>query len=69
MNEWIRQFHRWMAITFFLAFLVNIVVNFIVPTPQQVTFTIGALTLLPLGLLMLTGLYMFFRPYIVRGQA
>ena len=66
MNIWIRQFHRWMAVIFTLAVAANIIVNFVVVTPQQVVFWIGSLTLLPLALLMLTGLYMFVLPYVSR---
>ena len=68
MSMWIRQFHRWMAITFTLAVTANVVVNFVVVTPQQITFWIGSLTLIPLGLLMLTGLYMFVLPYVSSGR-
>jgi hypothetical protein len=67
MGSSIRQFHRWMAGTFLLAFVVNIIVNFVVKMPEQVTQTIGLATLLPLGLLMLTGLYMLVLPYVRRG--
>lgn len=67
MNIWIRQFHRWMAVIFTLAVITNIVVNFAVVTPKEIVFWIGSLTLLPLGLLMLTGIYMFFLPYMRRG--
>lgn len=67
MSGSIRTFHRWMAGIFILAFIVNIVVNFVVKMPEQVTQTIGLATLLPLGLLMLTGLYMLVLPYVRRG--
>jgi hypothetical protein len=33
---------------------------------EQVVFWVGSLTLIPLFLLMLTGLYMFFLPYVSR---
>ena len=48
-NNWIRQFHRWMAITFTLAVILNVIVNFVIVTAQQVTYLIGSLTLIPLG--------------------
>jgi hypothetical protein len=68
MSNGIRQFHRWMAITFTLAVLTNIVVNFVVATDPQIVLWIGLATLAPLGLLMLTGLYMFVLPYVSGGQ-
>ena len=64
MSIWIRQFHRWMAITFTLAVVANVVLNFVIKGPEQLTFWVGSLTLIPLGLLMLTGLYMFVLPYV-----
>jgi hypothetical protein len=39
-------------------------VNFVVLAPQQIVLGVGLLTLLPLGLLMLTGLYLFVLPYV-----
>jgi hypothetical protein len=64
LNTWIRQFHRWMAITFTLAVLANIVVNFVIKVQEQIVLWVGLLTLIPLALLMLTGLYMFVLPYM-----
>ena len=64
MSNWVRRFHRWMAITFTLFVIANVILNFVVKGPEQVTFLVGASTLVPLGLLMLTGLYMFFLPYV-----
>jgi hypothetical protein len=55
----IRQFHRWVAI----AFTVTVIANFITlatgPTPPWVTYS----PLLPLAVLLLTGLYLFVVPY------
>lgn len=64
MSNWIRQFHRWMAITFVLAVIVNVVVNFVLVGQEQLALWVGLLTLVPLGLLMLTGLYLFVLPYV-----
>ena len=55
--NFIRQFHRWTSIVFTVTVLVNIIAN--VMKVQQVW--IGLMALLPLVLLMITGLYMFFR--------
>lgn len=59
----IRQTHRWLSITFTILVVVNIVLNFVVPAPEGVVMAVGLLTLLPLALLMLTGLYLFVLPY------
>jgi hypothetical protein len=64
MSIWFRQFHRWMAITFMLAVIVNVVVNFVLVGQEQLALWVGLLTLVPLGLLMLSGLYLFVLPYV-----
>jgi hypothetical protein len=57
----IRQFHRWVAI----AFTVTVIANFVARAqgtgmpPPWVTYS----PLLPLALLLLTGLYLFVLPY------
>jgi len=59
-NHWIRQFHRWVAIAFTVAVIINIVA--LVQKEQAVW--IGLLALLPLILLLVTGLYLFALPYL-----
>ena len=58
-STWIRQFHRWVAI----AFTATVIANFIVLSkgapPPWVTYS----PLLPLALLLFTGLYLFVLPY------
>jgi heme A synthase len=66
MSSWIRQFHRWMAAIFTLAVIANVVVNFVLKGQEQLALYVGTATLIPLGLLMLTGLYMFVLPYVSR---
>lgn len=58
-NVWIRQVHRWLAI----AFTLTVIANFVAMAQGQVPAWITYSPLLPLFLLMLTGLYMFARPY------
>jgi hypothetical protein len=58
--QWIRQFHRWLAITFTLAVIANIVVQ----GYEEIALWVGLLTLVPLGLLLITGLYLFALPYL-----
>jgi hypothetical protein len=58
-NKWIRQIHRWLAITFTVAVIANIAVM----GQEKLALWVGLLTLLPLALLLFTGLYMFVLPY------
>jgi hypothetical protein len=67
MSRWIRQFHRWVS----MAFTLTVIANFVVMAmnqgqqpPAYVTYS----PLLPLLLLMLTGLYMFALPYTTRWR-
>jgi hypothetical protein len=65
-NRWIRQMHRWVSI----AFTATVIANFIALAqgsgmpPPWVTYS----PLLPLVLLMLTGLYLFVLPYATRWR-
>ena len=67
-SEWVRQMHRWLAMTFTLAVILNIVLNFVVIGQQELALWVGLLTLLPLGLLMLSGLYLFALPYAAKWR-
>lgn len=66
-NKWARQAHRWLSITFTLAVVVNIILNIAV-REQKITLWVGLLTLLPLTLLLFTGLYLFVLPYTTRRR-
>ena len=63
---WIRQFHRWVSI----AFTVTVIANFIAlaqgrgAPPPWVTYS----PLLPLALLVFTGLYLFVLPYTAKSR-
>ena len=65
-NSWIRQFHRWVSI----AFTVTVIANFIALArgrgmpPAWVTYS----PLLPLALLLLSGLYLFTLPYLAKWR-
>ena len=63
-NKWIRQFHRWMSITFTLFVLANLAVM----GQGQIALLVGMLTLVPLFLLLFTGLYMFAQPYAAKWR-
>jgi hypothetical protein len=61
----IRQFHRWTSI----AFSVTVIANFVAMSqgtpPAWVTYS----PLLPLALLLFTGLYLFVLPYLTNGRS
>ncbi|HEY4046924.1 MAG TPA: hypothetical protein VGM27_08665 [Acidobacteriaceae bacterium] len=58
-NKWIRQTHRWLSI----AFTVAVIVNLVAVGQKKYTLWVGLLALLPLALLLFTGLYLFVLPY------
>ena len=60
-NRGIRQFYRWMAVTFTL---IVIAIFGMLGAGQQPAAWIYYLPLPPLFLLMFTGLYMFALPYV-----
>lgn len=62
-NRGIRQTHRWLSIVFTVAVLVNIALNVVPLVGDEVVMWVGILTLLPLALLLVTGLYLFVLPY------
>ena len=63
-NKWARQIHRWLSI----AFTVAVIVNGIAVGQKKYTAWVGLLALLPLALLLLTGLYLFVLPYLTRWR-
>lgn len=65
-NQWIRQAHRWLSVIFTVAVLVNIVLNLFSLAGEEVATAVGMITLLPLTLLLITGLYLFVLPYTAR---
>lgn len=58
----IRQLHRWLSIIF----TACVVANFAVMGRGQIAVWVGLSTLVPLALLLLTGLYLFVLPYAAR---
>ena len=68
MSKWIRQAHRWLSI----AFTVTVIANFIALAqtggelpPAWITYS----PLLPLALLMFSGLYLFALPYALKWRS
>ena len=65
-NRWIRQIHRWVSILFTLTVVANFaVLGAGAEPPPWVTYA----PLLPLALLLFTGLYLFALPYVERRRA
>jgi hypothetical protein len=65
-NTWIRQFHRWLAIAFTAGFIVNIVA---LAGWEGPAFWVYLLVLIPLFLLLPTGLYLFVLPYATEWRS
>jgi cellulose synthase/poly-beta-1,6-N-acetylglucosamine synthase-like glycosyltransferase len=63
-NTWVRQGHRWLSIAFTLTVVANFVAMGLGEPPALVVYT----PLLPLFLLLFTGLYMFVLPYAAKGR-
>ena len=60
----IRQTHRWVSIAFTLTVLANFAAMTQGPPPPWVTYS----PLLPLALLLFSGLYLFALPYVTRAR-
>jgi hypothetical protein len=59
MNARIRQLHRWLAVTF----TVTVIVTFVALAREDPVEWVSYVPLLPLALLMVSGLYLFVLPY------
>jgi hypothetical protein len=59
-NKWIRQGHRWLSI----AFTAAVVANLVALALKAQAVWVGVLALIPLILLLASGLYLFALPYI-----
>ena len=64
-NNFIRQFHRWTSIAFTVTVIANLVALALGKPPAWVTYS----PLLPLALLLLTGLFLFVLPYATRWRS
>ena len=63
-NKCVRQIHRWLSI----AFTLTVVANFVVMTQGQPQAWVTYSPLLPLALLLFSGLYLFVLPYATRRR-
>ena len=68
MSKWIRQFHRWVAIAFTLGVIANTIV---IASMQgrQPDFWVYLLALIPLFLLLFSGLYLFVLPHALKWRS
>ena len=64
-NTWVRQIHRWLSIAFTAAVIVNVVAM----AQKEPALWVGLLALLPLVLLLFTGLYLFALPYAAKWRS
>ena len=64
-SEWVRQIHRWLAI----AFTVAVIVNIVTVVQGKYTNWVGLLAVAPLALLLPTGLYLFVLPYAIKWRS
>lgn len=63
-NNVLRQTHRWLSI----AFTVAVIINMVAWSRGEPAVWVGLLALLPLALLMVSGLYLFVQPYATKWR-
>lgn len=64
-NVWIRQAHRWVSIVFTVTVIANFVAFAFGTPPAWLIYS----PLLPLFLLLFSGLYLFVLPYAARWRS
>ena len=64
-SHWIRQAHRWLSIAFTLGFIANLVAT---TQGGEPIVWVGLMALIPLILLLISGLYLFVLPYVARRR-
>ena len=63
-NNGVRQIHRWLSI----AFTVAVIINIAALGQEEPAVWVYLLALLPLALLLFTGLYLFVLPYSAKWR-
>ncbi|GIH10767.1 hypothetical protein Rhe02_88340 [Rhizocola hellebori] len=63
-NKWIRQTHRWLAIIF----TVTVIITFVALAQKEPIVWVSYVPLLPLALLLFSGLYLFALPYAAKWR-
>ena len=64
-NHWVRQTHRWLAIVF----TVSVIVTFVALQQEKPLIWVSYVPLFPLGLLAVSGLYLFVLPYAAKWRS
>ena len=64
-NKWIRVFHRGVSI----AFVVTVIANFVALSQGEPPAWVTYSPLLPLALLVFSGLYLFVLPYATKWRS
>ena len=64
-SKFIRQFHRWTSLAFMLVVIVIFAMLGLGRQPEQWLYYAP---LAPLFLLVLSGVYMFFQPYVAKAR-
>ena len=63
-SMWIRQIHRWLSI----AFTLSVIATFVALAQKEPLVWVSYIPLLPLFLLLATGLYLFALPYLAKWR-
>ena len=63
-SKWVRQIHRWVSIVFTVTVIANFVAMGLGEPPLWLVYS----PLVPLFVLLFTGLYMFVLPYATRWR-
>ena len=64
-NKWIRQIHRWFSI----AFVVALIINGVEIARGKYTRALGIVAVVPVAVLLFTGLYLFVLPYVAKFRS
>lgn len=64
-SKFIRQFHRWASLAFMLVVVAILAMLGLGQQPAQGLYYVP---LAPLFFLMITGVYMFFQPYVAKAR-
>jgi quinol-cytochrome oxidoreductase complex cytochrome b subunit len=68
-NNWIRQSHRWISLAFTVGVVTNMAVMSQLKAQEQPPVWVGLMALIPLILLLVTGLYLFALPYAAKWRS
>ena len=64
-SQWIREIHRWLAI----AFTVAVIINIVAVGTGKYTNRLGLGAVIPVALLLFTGIYLFVLPYASKWRS